>query len=68
MGTYDLSFQRRVEEPAASAEVRSNALSEGVALLKCDSSHFRASDGFQPTAMVSTATVPTATSRRCMPI
>ena len=46
MGTYDLSFQRRVEETAPSAPVGSKAPSEGVALLQCGSSHLRASDGF----------------------
>ena len=73
MSTCAACLKRRVEEPAASVEVRSNALSEGVALLQCDSSHFYASGGFQPTALVSTATastamVPTTTGRRCMPI
>ena len=38
-------------------------LSEGIVLLQCDSSHFPASGRFQPTA-----TMPTATGRRCMPI
>ena len=51
----------RVEEPAASVEVRSNALSEGIVLFQCDSSHFHASGGFQPTVAVPNATAPNAT-------
>ena len=66
MSTCAACLKRRVEEPAASVEVRSNALSEGIVLLQCDSSHFHASGGFQPTAPVPTAPVPTATGRRCM--
>jgi len=50
MGTYDLSFQRRVEEPAASAEVRSNALSEDAPIFSAFERTSYASGGFQSTA------------------
>ena len=62
MSTCAACLKRRVEEPAASEEGRSNALSEGIVLLQCDSSHFHASGGFQPTATAPTATAPTATA------